>query len=89
MSYLFAYLGGLALTDEGLALLPVLSRSFDQIESLLQQFEDGHYHEVLSVSVVGTFAVGWLLPRLPAFAALYPYIDLRIMTHNNVVNFSS
>lgn len=45
---------GLALTDEGLALLPVLSRSFDQIESLLQQFEDGHYHEVLSVSVVGT-----------------------------------
>lgn len=79
---------GLALTDEGLALLPVLSRSFDQIESLLQQFEDGHYHEVLSVSVVGTFAVGWLLPRLPAFAALYPYIDLRIMTHNNVVNLA-
>ncbi|HGY4645254.1 TPA: LysR family transcriptional regulator, partial [Providencia stuartii] len=80
---------GLALTDEGLALLPVLSRSFDQIESLLQQFEDGHYHEVLSVSVVGTFAVGWLLPRLPAFAALYPYIDLRIMTHNNVVNLAA
>ncbi|MBG5920437.1 MULTISPECIES: LysR family transcriptional regulator [Providencia] len=80
---------GLALTDEGLALLPVLSRSFDQIESLLQQFEDGHYHEVLSVSVVGTFAVGWLLPRLPAFTELYPYIDLRIMTHNNVVNLAA
>lgn len=80
---------GLALTDEGLALLPVLSRSFDQIESLLQQFEDGHYHEVLSISVVGTFAVGWLLPRLSAFAELYPYIDLRIMTHNNVVNLAA
>lgn len=80
---------GLALTDEGLALLPVLSRSFDQIESLLQQFEDGHYHEVLSVSVVGTFAVGWLLPRLTAFADLYPYIDLRVMTHNNVVNLAA
>ncbi|EKT57157.1 LysR family transcriptional regulator [Providencia burhodogranariea] len=80
---------GLALTDEGLALLPVLSRSFDQIESLLQQFEDGHYHEVLSISVVGTFAVGWLLPRLSVFAELYPYIDLRIMTHNNVVNLAA
>lgn len=80
---------GLALTDEGLALLPVLSRSFDQIESLLQQFEDGHYHEVLSISVVGTFAVGWLLPRLSVFSDLYPYIDLRIMTHNNVVNLAA
>lgn len=80
---------GLALTDEGLALLPVLSRSFDQIESLLQQFEDGHYHEVLSISVVGTFAVGWLLPRLSVFSELYPYIDLRIMTHNNVVNLAA
>ncbi len=80
---------GLALTDEGLALLPVLSRSFDQIESLLQQFEDGHYHEVLSISVVGTFAVGWLLPRLERFSHLYPYIDLRIMTHNNVVNLAA
>lgn len=80
---------GLALTDEGLALLPVLSRSFDQIESLLLQFEDGHYHEVLSISVVGTFAVGWLLPRLSKFSDLYPYIDLRIMTHNNVVNLAA
>ncbi|HHR6221561.1 TPA: LysR substrate-binding domain-containing protein, partial [Providencia alcalifaciens] len=79
---------GLALTDEGLALLPVVSRSFDQIESLLQQFEDGHYHEVLNVSVVGTFAVGWLLPRLSCFSERYPYIDLRIMTHNNVVNLA-
>ncbi|HGN1706363.1 TPA: LysR substrate-binding domain-containing protein [Providencia rettgeri] len=80
---------GLALTDEGFALLPVLTRSFDQIESLLQQFEDGHYHEVLSISVVGTFAVGWLLPRLSKFSDLYPYIDLRIMTHNNVVNLAA
>lgn len=80
---------GLALTDEGLALLPVLSRSFDQIEALLTQFEDGHYHEVLSISVVGTFAVGWLLPRLNKFSDLYPYIDLRIMTHNNVVNLAA
>ncbi|SUC34129.1 HTH-type transcriptional activator AmpR [Providencia rustigianii] len=79
---------GLALTDEGSALLPVLSRSFDQIEALLQQFDDGHYHEVLNISVVGTFAVGWLLPRLSRFSELYPYIDLRIMTHNNVVNLA-
>ena len=80
---------GLALTEEGFALLPVLSRSFDQIESLLLQFEDGHYRETLSISVVGTFAVGWLLPRLTQFSELYPYIDLRIMTRNNVVNLAA
>ena len=32
----------------------------------------GHVQEVLTVGVVGTFAVGWLLPRLAGFRAAYP-----------------
>ncbi|MMZ39029.1 HTH-type transcriptional activator AmpR [compost metagenome] len=80
---------GLDLTEEGQALLPILTDAFDRIESVLQQFEGGHFHEVLTVAVVGTFAVGWLMPRLAAFRASHPFIDLRVLTNNNLVNLSA
>ncbi|MCG5242736.1 LysR family transcriptional regulator [Azospirillum doebereinerae] len=80
---------GLALTDEGLALLPVLRESFDRIGELLDRFETGHVREVLTVGVVGTFAVGWLLPRLRGFTGTHPFIDLRLMTNNNRVDLAA
>ncbi|WP_348749738.1 LysR family transcriptional regulator [Pseudomonas rhodesiae] len=80
---------GLMLTREGETLLPVLRESFDRIAQTLGQFEGGHYREVLTVGVVGTFAVGWLLPRLADFQARYPLIDLRLSTHNNRVDVAA
>lgn len=79
---------GLTLTDEGLALLPVLIDSFGRIESVVHQFDNGHFFEVLTVGVVGTFAVGWLLPRLQSFRRANPFVDLRVMTNNNVVDLA-
>jgi LysR family transcriptional regulator of beta-lactamase len=80
---------GLALTDEGAALLPTLQQSFDRIGDLLEQFEGGHFREVLTVGAVGTFAVGWLLPRLPDFRQANPLIDLRLSTNNNRVDIAA
>nr|WP_314566605.1 LysR family transcriptional regulator [uncultured Pseudomonas sp.] len=80
---------GLMLTREGEALLPVVRESFDRIAQTLSQFEGGHYREVLTVGAVGTFAVGWLLPRLADFHARYPFIDLRLSTHNNRVDVAA
>lgn len=79
---------GLALTDEGAALVPVLSEAFDRIGATLDRFSDGRYHEVLTVGVVATFATGWLLPRLPAFGAAHPTVDLRLLTNNNRVDLA-
>lgn len=80
---------GLALTDEGTALLPLLSDSFGRIAGVLEQFEGGRHREVLTVAVVGTFAVGWLMPRLAAFAIAHPFVDLRLSTHNNRVDLAA
>lgn len=80
---------GLMLTSEGETLLPVLRESFDRIAQTLGQFQAGHYREVLTVGAVGTFAVGWLLPRLAEFQARYPFIDLRLSTHNNRVDVAA
>lgn len=79
---------GLALTDEGQALLPLLSESFERMAAVLAQFQDGRFREVLTVAVVGTFAVGWLLPRLAGFQREHPLVDLRLLTHNNRVDLA-
>ncbi|RUR44313.1 LysR substrate-binding domain-containing protein [Vreelandella populi] len=74
---------GLMLTHEGEMLLPVMKDSFDQITHALDRLGESNYREVLNVGAVGTFAVGWLLPRLADFQERYPFIDLRLSTHNN------
>src|SRR5690348_12227125 len=76
---------GLALTDEGQALLPVLRDSFDRIAQQLARFDDDRGREIVSVGAVGTFAVRWLLPRLPEFEDSHPFVDLRLTTNNNRV----
>lgn len=79
---------GLALTDEGLALLPVLAASFERIGQVLAQFDDGAAREALTVGVVGTFAVGWLIPRLHDFQQAHPFVDFRLFTNNNRVDIA-
>ena len=79
---------GLALTDEGQALLPVLKEAFDRIAAALARFEDGRGRELLSVGAVGSFAVAWLLPRLAGFEAAHPEVDLRLSTNNNRVDIA-
>lgn len=74
---------GLALTDEGQALLPALAESFERMAQLLDRFDGGRAREVLTLGVVATFAVGWLLPRLREFQQAHPFVDLRLFTHNN------
>ena len=77
---------GLKLTDEGVALAPTLFEAFGAIDRLFERFESGGMQEVLTVSAVGTFAVGALLERLPAFRVAHPGIDLRLLTNNNKVD---
>ncbi|KOC24334.1 LysR family transcriptional regulator [Comamonas testosteroni] len=79
---------GLALTDEGQALWPVVAQSFERIEQSLQQVAEPRPREILTVGVVGTFAIGWLIPRLNQFQQLHPYIDLRLLTNNNRVDLA-
>jgi LysR family transcriptional regulator, regulator of gene expression of beta-lactamase len=79
---------GLVLTDEGRALMVPVSDTFERLSRALGQFEGGRLKEVLTVGVVGTFAVGWLMAKLPDFHARHPAIDLRLMTNNNKVDLA-
>jgi len=79
---------GLALTEEGEALLPVLTDAFRRIAGTLDRFEGGRVREVLTLGAVGTFVTGWLLTRLAEFRAAQPFVDVRLMTNNNRVDLA-
>ncbi len=80
---------GLALTDEGLALLPTLQDSFDRMASLLERLGEGKAREVLSLGVVNRFASGWLIPRLAMLQQVHPHLDVRLFTNNNRVDIAA
>jgi LysR family transcriptional regulator of beta-lactamase len=80
---------GLALTDEGLALLPALAESFDRIAELVERIGEGKARHVVTLGAVGTFAAGWLVPRLPALAEAHAEIDIRLFTNNNRVDLAA
>ena len=80
---------GLKITAEGEALLPTVTSSFDQMATTLDRIEAGQVRELLFLGVVGTFAVGWLLPRLKEFQKQHPFIDVRVSTNNNRVDMAA
>ena len=65
------------LTPAAQALLPALSAALDQMEAAVRRArsEGGG---TLDVSCFNTFAIKWLIPRLYAFHALHPEIDVRL-----------
>lgn len=74
---------GIALTEEALALLPVLTDALRRVSDKVHQLRTGGTAEILTIGVVSSFALGWLLPRLNDFNARHPQIEVRIKTNNN------
>lgn len=67
---------GLALTEKGAAYLVDVRRAF---EILVDATETARATPLaLTISVTPSFAAKWLIPRLPAFTAALPGLDLRI-----------
>ena len=81
---------GLALTDEGHA-----PHSGDRrvvrphAAHLFEQFRAGSLPRRRRRGGRGTFATGWLFPRLPSFHDAHPFVDLRIQTNNNRVDLAA
>lgn len=75
----------LALTDEGRQYLDVISTSLLQIERASEQLL-GHEGARLRLSLFSSFAVRWLVPRLPELQRLHPQVELALeMSSENPV----
>jgi DNA-binding transcriptional LysR family regulator len=78
----------LFLTEEGQALLPEVSAGFDRLAQAVARVGSPALGGTLSVTLLTTFALGWLVPRLPRFTALYPEIDVRLSATPRLVDFA-
>jgi LysR family glycine cleavage system transcriptional activator/LysR family transcriptional regulator of beta-lactamase len=70
---------GLVLTERGAAYLAELTAAFAKIAQATERLR-ARTAEALVVGAGPTLAMRWLIPRLPAFHAAYPDIDVRLST---------
>ena len=78
---------GLMLTEQGQSLLPELRAAFDRIEQAMNKLSVLGNEGPLTLSLMTTFALTWLVPRLHRFQARHPTIDVRMLTTNRIADF--
>lgn len=78
----------LRLTPHGELLAAACQRSFTALERVLQQISRGG-SQALQFKLPPTFAMKWLMPRLPGFQVLHPQLELHINTSVQPVDFES
>lgn len=77
----------LILTDEGQSYLPALRDAFDAIHGATARLAARKAAGPLTVSLLSSFAVRWLIPRLPRFQSRHPEIEVRLSTTPRPVDF--
>lgn len=75
----------LALTGAGRGYAQSIRQAFALIDEATRTLRPEPHH--LTLSVTPTFASRWMLPRLPAFTAAWPDIDLRVLASERLVQF--
>ncbi|MGH7126608.1 MAG: LysR substrate-binding domain-containing protein, partial [Stellaceae bacterium] len=78
----------LRLTDEGQALLPDLRDAFERMSRAINRVTSAQGAAALSVSTLTTFALTWMVSRLPRFQARHPDIEVRLNTTGRMVDFA-
>ncbi len=74
------------LTDAAQAGLPALREAFDLLGDAVERMRSELPDRLLTISVLPSFAVSWLVPRLSRFKAQHPEIDVRLDTNDRVVD---
>jgi LysR family glycine cleavage system transcriptional activator len=78
----------LELTPEGSNYFRPLREAFDAMERATARALDGNSDRVLTLSVLPTLAMRWIIPRLPKFNELHPQIEIHMVTSIKPADFS-
>lgn len=76
------------LTREGERYYGALRTAFRMMREATAELTARSEITVLTLSCTPTFAVQWLMPRLPGFQQQHPHVDVRISVTNRLVDFS-
>jgi len=78
-----------ALTDAGARLYPVLRDGFDAFAEVLERLTRRRSRARVAISATLAFTARWLVPRVTAFRALHPHIDLQFHATDDVVDLDA
>jgi LysR family glycine cleavage system transcriptional activator len=79
---------GVRTTPEGQRLLERIAPHLDAIAAALQPFA-ARRDEVLTISATPSMASAWLVPRLGAFLAAHPALELNLQSTERLADFSA
>ncbi|MCZ6474413.1 MAG: transcriptional regulator GcvA [SAR324 cluster bacterium] len=79
---------GIELTEAGQSLLPAVQEAFQRISEAAVRLTASDVHGPLTVSVLPSYAVRWLVPRLGRFRDLHPEFDVRVSATTQLVDFA-
>ena len=77
---------GVELTADGRQLFERVAVHLDEIEGALRPFRTRR-GDVLTLTLMPSFANSWLVPRLPRFLATHPQIEINLQSSIAVVDF--
>jgi len=78
---------GIELSRQGRAYFPILRDAFERIAAGTDLLRGSAVRPRLTLQVYSTFAIRWLIPRLPAFQRSHPDVNVRLHTSQSDVNF--
>jgi LysR family glycine cleavage system transcriptional activator len=76
------------LTAEGQTLLPYVRRGLGELELGFRTVKSGRSSGALVVSLLASYLQRWLLPRIGAFQAAHPTVDLQFRTSTALADFA-
>ena len=77
---------GVELTADGRQLYERIAPHFDAIEQALRPFR-ARRDDVLTLTLMPSFASSWLVPRLPRFLAAHPQLEINLQSSIAVADF--
>ena len=77
------------LTPEGRALAKAVQAGLKEIEASVTQLSQKDDPNILRLTTYQSFAIHWLIPRLPRFSLRYPEIDVRINADDQRLNMQA
>ena len=77
---------GISLTPDGQRLFDRIAPALDTIEHALRPY-GAKRDQVLTISLMASFAASWLVPRLGGFLAQHPQIEINLQSSTALVDF--
>ncbi|HSR64901.1 MAG TPA: LysR substrate-binding domain-containing protein [Xanthomonadaceae bacterium] len=77
---------GVTLTADGRQLFDRVAPHFDALELAMRPYR-ARRDEVLTLTLMPSFAASWLVPRLPRFLAAHPQLEINLQSSTAVVDF--